>query len=83
MSLSKKKMLSIKNINESSLSLKDLKWISKELNISVNELLDSDLKLVIVENKGYAEKLARLILICINLYIILFIIIYILSIAAI
>lgn len=70
MDLSKKKTLVIKNINDSSLTPKDLKWISKELKININELLESNMNLIIVEKKSYTEKLARLILICINLYII-------------
>ena len=49
-------------LGETSPNPEQLKLISKELNISIDELLDNDIQLVLVEKVSNTEKLAGLVL---------------------
>ena len=60
-------------LNETTPSVEELKKISKELNISIDELLDNDIKNVLVEKVSNTEALAGLILKVIKLSIIVLI----------
>lgn len=49
-------------LNETSPNLEQLRIISKELNVSIDELLDNDIQSVLVEKGSNIEKLAGLVL---------------------
>ena len=61
-------------LGESGPNVEQLKQLSKELNISIDELVDNDIKEVLVEKVSNTEKLAGLILKIIKIITIIFII---------
>lgn len=69
-------------LGETSPNPEQLKLISKELNVSIDELLDNDIKLVLVEKVNNTEKLAGLILKVLKWLGIIFIIILIIDFAS-
>ena len=69
-------------LGETSPNPEQLKLISKELNVSVDELLDNDVKSVLVEKVSNTEKLAGLVLKVLKWVGIIFIIFLIIDIAS-
>ncbi len=57
-------------LGETSPNIEQLKLLSKEFNISIDELLDNDIKNVLVEKVSNTEKLAGMILKIIKIVII-------------
>lgn len=66
-------------LGETSPNPEQLKLLSKTLNISIDELLDNDIKQVIVERVSNTEKLAGIIIKILKVISILFVIIFIID----
>lgn len=66
-------------LGETSPNPEQLKLLSKTLNISIDELLDNDIKQVIVERVSNTEKLAGIIIKILKAISILFVIIFIID----
>lgn len=66
-------------LGETSPNPEQLKLLSKTLNISIDELLDNDIKQVIVERVSNTEKLAGIIIKILKVISILFVIMFIID----